>query len=129
MGAQEIPDLFKVLNMIAHRERHEPVKNIMFNERNKSAISKHLCIFLSIISNNLKFPLAIIEDRLKSDNFRKRNYHEIFYYMTAYTARNLDASCGFYRLDASLSSSCIKPVDFIKLHQDYSWLHQVASGL
>ena len=28
----------------------------------------------------------------------------------------LDASCGFYQLDASFSSSLIKPVDFIKLH-------------
>ena len=30
----------------------------------------------------------------------------------------LDASCGFYRLDASLSSSCIKPDGFIKLSQN-----------
>ena len=49
----------------------------------------------------------------------------------------LDASCGFYRLDESLSSSCIKPVGFIKLHQAVGfiklnkvcWLHQVASSL
>ena len=37
----------------------------------------------------------------------------------AHTARNgrLDEGGGLYRLDASLSSSCIKPVGFIKLHQ------------
>ena len=29
----------------------------------------------------------------------------------------LDASCGFYRLDTSSSSSCIEPVGFIKLDQ------------
>ena len=29
----------------------------------------------------------------------------------------VDASCGFYRLDASLLSSCTKPVVFIKLRQ------------
>ena len=39
-----------------------------------------------------------------------------------------DASCGFYQFDASLSSSCIKPVGFIKLHQA-CWLHQVVSSL
>ena len=29
----------------------------------------------------------------------------------------LDASCGFYRLDAGLSSNCSRSVDFIKLQQ------------
>ncbi len=29
----------------------------------------------------------------------------------------LDASCGFYRPDAICQTSCIKPVDFIKLHR------------
>ena len=44
---------------------------------------------------------------------------------------SLDASCGFYRLDASLSSSCIKSVDkkswqsMMRMHSDISpwWLH------
>ena len=31
--------------------------------------------------------------------------------------RRLVASCEFYRLDTSLSSSCIEPVGFIKLDQ------------
>ena len=34
----------------------------------------------------------------------------------AYTG-GLGAGGGLYRFDASLSSSCIKPVGFIKLHQ------------
>ena len=48
-----------------------------------------------------------------------------------YTTRKghrLDVRCAFHWLGASLSSSCIKSVGFIKLHQA-CWLHQVASSL
>ena len=50
------------------------VRNIVFNGRNRSGISKHPCIFLFIIqttvfSSNIKYPEAMIDDCLKSDNF------------------------------------------------------------
>ena len=50
------------------------MRNIMFNTRNKSGISKHPCIFLFIyinyrFSNNIKCPEAMIGDCLKSESF------------------------------------------------------------
>jgi hypothetical protein len=46
----EIPDLFRVLNMISHEwAQRTSAWDIMFNTRNKSGISAHPCIFLFII--------------------------------------------------------------------------------
>ena len=60
--------------ILSVKNESERVRNIVFNIRNKSGISKHPCIFLFIIetivfSSNIQYAEAVINNCLKSDNF------------------------------------------------------------
>ena len=64
--------------------------------------------------------LEQVEEKQKEKNKKRRQQRknrEGFLVSTVKKRRRLVASCGFYRFDANLSSSCIKAVAFIKLHQ------------